>query len=141
MTRADGLGSRYWCLQLKILGIEFDSQDPTWIYDLETLRFLQVNDAAIRGYGYSRAEFLQLTLLDIRPTGDVIRFLRSWQHPHESQADRWVHVGKNGISFAVVITSRELVFDGRKAEIVIAKRESTAVSPPGQQVITGNLVR
>ena len=123
------------------MGIEFDSQDPTWIYDLETLRFLEVNDAAVRDYGYSRAEFLQLTVLDIRPAGDVIRFLRSWQHPHESQEDRWVHVGKNGIPFAVLITSREMVFEGRRAEIVIAKRQSTAVSRPSQQGMTGSLVR
>ena len=123
------------------MGIEFESDDPTWIYDLETLRFLQVNDAAIRSYGYSRAEFLQLTLLDIRPTGDVIRFLRSWQHPRESQGDRWVHVGKNGIPFDVIITSRELVFEGRRAEIVIAKRESTAVPRPSPQEIAKNLAR
>jgi len=126
---------------LKILGIEFDGEYPTWIYDLETLRFLQVNDAAVRGYGYSRAEFLQLTLLDIRPSGDVIRFLRSWQHPRESQGDRWVHVGKNGIPFAVIITSRELVFEGRRAEIVIAKRESPPVSRSSQQETARNLAR
>src|SRR6202021_1485331 len=40
---------------------------PMWVYDLETLRFLEVNDAAIAHYGYSREEFLGLNLSDIRP--------------------------------------------------------------------------
>jgi PAS domain S-box-containing protein len=40
---------------------------PMWIYDSETLRFLEVNDAAVQAYGFSREEFLAMTLLDIRP--------------------------------------------------------------------------
>jgi PAS domain S-box-containing protein len=42
-----------------------------WVYDLTTLRFLAVNDAAVRHYGYSRAEFLDMTIKDIRPPEDV----------------------------------------------------------------------
>src|SRR5258706_369091 len=44
---------------------------PKWLYDLETLRFLAVNDAALRGYGYSREEFLAMTIKDIRATEEV----------------------------------------------------------------------
>ena len=44
---------------------------PMWVYDLATLRFLAVNDAAVRHYGYSRAEFLDMTIKDIRPPEDV----------------------------------------------------------------------
>ena len=40
---------------------------PMWIYDCETLRFIAVNEAAVRTYGFSREEFLGMTLLDIRP--------------------------------------------------------------------------
>src|SRR5208337_2764925 len=39
---------------------------PMWIYDCETLRFLAVNDAAVSTYGFSREEFLAMTLLDLR---------------------------------------------------------------------------
>ena len=42
-----------------------------WVYDLTTLRFLAVNDAAVRHYGYSRTEFLEMTIKDIRPPEDV----------------------------------------------------------------------
>ena len=44
-----------------------------WIYDLETLRFLEVNEAAVKHYGYSRAEFLRMRLSDIHPKEDVAR--------------------------------------------------------------------
>ncbi|MBK8662666.1 MAG: PAS domain S-box protein [Ignavibacteriales bacterium] len=48
-----------------------DNPQPMWVYDLETLRFLEVNNAAINDYGYSREEFLSMTLADIRPKEDV----------------------------------------------------------------------
>src|SRR5690606_30521583 len=44
---------------------------PMWIYDLETYEFLDVNNAAVCNYGYSRTEFLQMTIKDIRPVDDV----------------------------------------------------------------------
>ena len=42
-----------------------------WIYDLETLFFPEVNHSAIAHYGYSREEFLNMTLKDIRPVEDI----------------------------------------------------------------------
>jgi PAS domain-containing protein len=47
------------------------SPRPMWVYDAETLAFLAVNEAAERQYGYARAEFLAMTLRDIRPPEDV----------------------------------------------------------------------
>ncbi len=44
---------------------------PMWVYDLETLRFLAVNDAAVHQYGYSEKEFLAMSIRDIRPEEDV----------------------------------------------------------------------
>jgi len=46
---------------------------PLWVYDLETLRFLDVNEVACQKYGYTRDEFLAMTIRDIRPTEDVAR--------------------------------------------------------------------
>ncbi len=107
------------------LGIPFANNPyPMWIYDLETLAFLKVNDAAIRAYGFSEKEFLGMTVLDIRPNDEVSRFLHSWKHPHESTAEQWWHVGKNGLLFAVSVTSWDLSFRGQKAELVLARRES-----------------
>lgn len=46
---------------------------PMWIYDVETLRFVEVNHAAIGTYGYSRREFLSMSIREIRPPEDVAR--------------------------------------------------------------------
>ena len=51
------------------------SPTPMWVYDADTLAFLAVNDAAIRHYGYSRDEFLAMTIKDIRPPEDIPRML------------------------------------------------------------------
>jgi light-regulated signal transduction histidine kinase (bacteriophytochrome) len=47
------------------------SPAPMWVYDADTLRFLEVNDAAVRAYGYSREEFLAMTVRDVRPAEDL----------------------------------------------------------------------
>jgi len=46
---------------------------PMWVFDIETLRFLDVNDAAVQKYGYSRSDFLAMTLGYIGPREDVAR--------------------------------------------------------------------
>jgi PAS domain S-box-containing protein len=110
--------------ELEALGIPFvNSPHPMWVYDLRTLAFLEVNDAAIRAYGFSRREFLTMTLLDIRPNQDIQVFLHDWEHPRESTEENWRHVGKDGKVFPVSITSWELNFRGRQAELVMARRE------------------
>ena len=48
---------------------------PLWIYDLKTYRFIEVNDAAINLYGYSREEFMQMDLFAIRREEDIEKFL------------------------------------------------------------------
>lgn len=50
---------------------------PMWVYDMQTLRFLEVNDAAIAHYCYTRDEFLQMTIAEIRPAQDVPQMLDS----------------------------------------------------------------
>ncbi len=44
---------------------------PLWVYDLNTLRFLAVNEAAVNHYGYTREAFLKMTIKDIRPPEDI----------------------------------------------------------------------
>src|SRR5690348_11050789 len=105
------------------LGIPFaNSPYPMWIYDVGTLAFLKVNESAIRAYGFSKKEFLFMTVLDIRPSEDIGRFLQSWRHPHQSTAEKWWHVGKDGRPFPVSITSWKVSFEGHEAELVLARR-------------------
>ncbi|MDD5411849.1 MAG: PAS domain S-box protein, partial [Methylobacter sp.] len=95
---------------------------PMWLYDVATLRFLAVNDAAIAHYGYSEAEFLALTIADIHPFADVPRLLDQIRHL-ESYADysesEWRHRKKDGTLIEVEISSNELEYEGRRARVVM----------------------
>lgn len=95
---------------------------PMWVYDLETLRFLAVNDAAVAHYGYSRDAFLAMTVRDIRPPEEVPRLLENISSVGEGidRAGVWRHRTKNGNLIEVEITSHTLVFAGRRAEVVLA---------------------
>ena len=112
----------------EVLGIPFAGNSyPMWIFDRETLAFLDVNDAAVQAYGFSRQEFLTMTLRDLHPMEDVPELLRQTEHPRplgQSTAEKWRHSTKYGTVFPVTITSWELTFLGRRAELVLARRES-----------------
>ncbi len=96
---------------------------PMFIFDCETLRFLEVNRAAVRTYGYCRREFLSMTSRDIRPPEDIARFeafiaQRTVTHPHSSGV--WRHRRKDGTVFFVDIVAYPTVYGNRPAEIVFA---------------------
>jgi PAS domain S-box-containing protein len=95
---------------------------PMWVYDLSTLRFLAVNDAAIRHYGYSRAECLDMTIVDIRPEddADLLRHYIAAGNPELDHAGEWRHRRKDGTVINVEITSNRVNFAGRAAEFVLA---------------------
>ena len=95
---------------------------PMWVFDLETLAFLAVNDAAIVKYGYSREEFLSMTIKDIRPPEDVPALLNKIARVSEGidEAGTWRHRKKSGTIIDVEITSHTLIFAGKKAELVMA---------------------
>ena len=96
---------------------------PMWIYDLETLSFLEINDAAISHYGYRREEFLSMTIADIRPTADTPGLLANVAQVADHAVDNagvWRHRKKDGSMIDVEITSHVLDYGGRRAELVMA---------------------
>jgi two-component system, cell cycle sensor histidine kinase and response regulator CckA len=102
----------------------FDANpQPLWVYDFETLKFLNVNDAAVAHYGYSREEFLAMTIADIRPEEDVPEFL---QHLRCELPDGLKsggisrHRKKDGSLIDVEIASHTFNMDGRRARLVLA---------------------
>ena len=94
---------------------------PMWIYDRDTLAFLVVNDAAVEHYGYSRDEFVRMTLKDIRPPEDIPWLLKKISDikPGMNSASGQ-HLKKDGTLFPVEIVSHTLPFNGRRAELVMA---------------------
>src|SRR5712691_529150 len=96
---------------------------PTWLFDKETLQFLEVNDKAVEQYGYSREEFLQLRLTDVRPESDVPLLKKRLERPWGALMPPavWRHKRKDGRVFEAEITSHDLEFGGRRATLVVAQ--------------------
>ena len=96
---------------------------PMWVYDPATLRFLTVNEAAIRHYGYSRREFLGMTIKDIRPAEDVPALLADVKANRSTPTvtSVWRHRKKDGTLIDVEITSHEFQFGQHKTKLVLAK--------------------
>ncbi|HUA59597.1 MAG TPA: PAS domain S-box protein [Verrucomicrobiae bacterium] len=97
---------------------------PAWVYDTQTLRFLEVNQAASRRYGFSRPEFLVMTIMDIWPPEDVPRLLESLDLAPDSgatQTESWLHRAKDNSVFEVESTARPVAFEGREAMLVVAR--------------------
>ncbi|HSM86394.1 MAG TPA: PAS domain-containing protein [Candidatus Limnocylindrales bacterium] len=108
----------------KLCGLPFaKNSHPMWVFDRETLSFLDVNEAAVRKYGYSRSEFLAMTIADIRPQEDVPELLRTSRPHGASTGAAWRHRTRNGAIVPVAITSWEFIFRGRPAELVLARWE------------------
>jgi len=94
---------------------------PMWVYETSTLRFLAVNQAAIRSYGYSETELLSMTIRDIRPEREVARLLRSLNESDGgTHIDVWTHRRKDGSLLEVEILSEDLTLDDRPARLVTA---------------------
>ena len=97
------------------------SPRPMWVYDVETLRFLTVNESAVRAYGYSRDEFLAMTIADVRPLEDVpamtrmVRAMGAGFNP----SGFWRHRRRDGSLMDVEITSHSIDFGGRPARLVL----------------------
>jgi len=96
---------------------------PMWVYDLQTLRFLAVNDAAVGHYGYAEDEFLAMTIAEIRPEEERARLLADVRAHAEDTMQRsgtWLHSRKDGSVIEVEIISHRIEFDGRAARLVLA---------------------
>ena len=101
-----------------------------WVYDLATLQFLEVNEAATIVYGYSREEFLSMTIKDIRPSEDLPALLKVANVDNEGYADTgvWRHLKKNGELLYVNISGQVIEFQGRKSELILSIDQTERVN-------------
>ncbi|MGI8609271.1 MAG: putative bifunctional diguanylate cyclase/phosphodiesterase [Candidatus Dormibacteria bacterium] len=99
-----------------------DNPHAMWVYDLETLEFLEVNDAAILQYGYTRDQFMAMRITDIRPAEDHDRLMAELRSPRPrlQRTGKWRHLCHDGSLLQVEITSHLLDFRGREAALVLA---------------------
>ncbi|MDT3405573.1 PAS domain S-box protein [Mucilaginibacter terrae] len=99
---------------------------PKWIYDPQTLQIVSVNDTAIACYGYSREEFLQKSILDIRPECDRERVLEGVKtvSPNLRQSGLFTHNKADGSSISVSIGSQQIEF-ANKPHVMITAQDVT----------------
>lgn len=96
---------------------------PMWVYDLETLRFLAVNQAAIEHYGYSRAEFLDMTICDIHPAAERSRLQAALPVAclQPSYTGQWRHRQRDGSLIEVLVTANSITYADRRARLVVLR--------------------
>jgi len=114
---------------------------PMWIFDIVTLQFMAVNQAAIMHYGYSKKEFLCMTIFDIRPPTDipcVREALADWTSKLERESI-WKLLKKNGEEIMVKLTSNDVTFNKRKATLIEA-HDITEVLRQQQEIREMSLV-
>jgi len=96
---------------------------PTWLYDVESLRFLRANQATVGQYGYSQEEFAHMTILEIRPETErekAVTYLETMSAESEEHGF-WTHQKKDGKTFEVELISHELLYAGRRVRLVVAQ--------------------
>ncbi len=100
----------------------FDANpQPMWAFDVDTLAFLAVNDAAVRHYGYARDEFLGMTIMDISPPDDAPgRPTGVERSPNREGVALIQHQRKDGSIVDMELVSHALELDGRRARLVLA---------------------
>jgi PAS domain S-box-containing protein len=112
--------------------------NPMWVFDLETLKILEVNDAAVSHYGYAREEFLEMTLTDLRLPGRGAPENSSiWDA--ESQAMVWTHRRKNGEAMDMEVVWSPLAFRGRLSALALATDVTVRRRTAHQNAVFGKL--
>jgi two-component system cell cycle sensor histidine kinase/response regulator CckA len=96
---------------------------PTWLYDIETLKFLRVNESAVQLYGYPQDIFEQMDILQIRPETE-----RANARAHFGALQRdteeygvWQHQARDGRIFDAEVVSHELMYAGKRVRLVVAQ--------------------
>jgi diguanylate cyclase (GGDEF)-like protein/PAS domain S-box-containing protein len=93
-----------------------------WVHDPETLRILEVNDAAVTHYGYTREEFQSMTLGDLRPTEDVSAILKENSATNPTKlSGPWRHLRKDGFYIQVDMASHSIDYMGRTCTFVLVQ--------------------
>jgi PAS domain S-box-containing protein len=108
-----------------------DNPLPSWLYCHESLRFLDVNDAAVAAYGWSRDEFLEMTIVDIRPLEDVPALMDDVARMRGipgGTTGPWRHRHKDGALVDVTVSFLSLPLPGNSARLIVAREATHALA-------------
>jgi PAS domain S-box-containing protein len=95
---------------------------PMWMLSLPQYRFTDVNHAALLQYGYTREEFLNLSVLDIRPKEEFERFNSTSNTNFRGvhRAGIWKHIKKDGTIMYVDVITHDFEYEDRPTRLVLA---------------------
>jgi PAS domain S-box-containing protein len=114
---------------------------PLWTYDMESKRFSMVNDAALKLYGYTRAEFLKLNLFSIRIEEEhekLRKYLESKAFLEDLNVEyEWTHLKKDGTEMIVDVVSHPMLINGRRSRLVAIK-DITDKKKDRQEILAQN---
>jgi len=115
---------------LRVHDLFMNHPQPMWVYDMDSYRFLLVNDAAVAAYGYRREAFLTMTARDIRPPEDVPSFLAAVRLHAVGTGSPGVfrHRTRSGRTLLARISEHRVVLHGRQAMMVMAEDVTTEVA-------------
>ena len=118
-----------------------DGPFPMWVMDAETLAILEVNQAALARYGWTREEFLQMTVRDIRPSGEPLPEPgRAWPSSARLEPQGlYRHCTKDGTIIDVEISTQDTTFRGRRAHLVLSMDVSARVRTEAHRRFTADV--
>lgn len=123
ITQSKRIGIQLSKSEEKYRTLFYKSPLPAWLYDIDSLRFIDVNEAATKHYGYTREEFLSMTIKDIRPPEDIAALLEDIAKVKSdlasSRYSSWRHRKKTGEILVVETTAHSFSQDGKKLRVVI----------------------
>jgi len=101
-----------------------ENPPPMWVVDLSSGRFLAVNDSAVSQYGFTRQEFLQLSLSDLVPISASSAVQHDLAQPCLGRASQgiWQHRRKDGTVFEVQTTAVDLKWEAQFGRLMVAQR-------------------
>jgi PAS domain S-box-containing protein len=108
----------------KKLRIFFESIPlPTWVFDLESLQFIEVNNTALQHYGYTKEEFLAMNVMDIRPAEDIPSLQAALEaiRTKESNTTHGKHRRKDGSIIEVQLSWHDFEYNNRHAVLMVAQ--------------------
>ena len=116
---------------------------PMWMIDAETLNIIEVNEAAIEHYGYTKKEFLQLNIRNIRPPEDIekIEIVTQIQSNDIRKMDVWNHLKKDGTLIKVEITSHDMNYQNLHTRLILANDVTDKIKAEEAQIKLNSKLR
>ena len=114
-----------------------NNPEPMWIYNPDTLEFVEVNQAAIHHYGYSEEEFLNMTLLDIRHAKDADALRQNVKENigSDSYSEEWIHLKKDGTEITVELSAADVTYKKDKTYRLVLINDITAQKRMQEKII------